>query len=306
LSTQPFFKQGGKRKADMSEKSDPPSKEDPASLTPRGAGWRPPATPSQPAGTTPITPPVALSAPPVPGSTSIPSEPRQTIPPAVVYSQTTTDTLSRTNPATWWRIVLSLFFGTAILVCLFISLLAFSSAVRDKGYGGTWGWTASFAAGVGISVFILIRIWIRPVAKAKRIGNSPSKLLRGEVRGFRERVEQHGSSQYGSSAPDIIWSFRVERYQDGHRLSPIPVEMRGVKFKGFINEGDTVEIIEPWREGETVHPKQIFNVTNNANVSIAKPSLSPCGVVVVFFVAIIFLVVFLVFLAFLLGATGLL
>jgi hypothetical protein len=233
---------------------------------PRGTGWRPQATPSQPVDLTPITPPVARSDPPVPGSTSLPSEPRRPMPPALAYSQTTTDTLSRTNRATWWRIVLSLIFGAAILFCLVSGLSAFSSAVRNNGYKGSWGWTALFVAGVGVSVIVLRRIWVRPIARARAIGNNPSQLLRGEVRGFRERVEQHGSGQYGSVAPDIIWSFRIERYEGGNRLPPIPVEMRGHKFKGFINEGDTVELHDRWREGETARPKQIFNVTNNAAV----------------------------------------
>lgn len=115
-------------------------------------------------------------------------------------------------------------------------------------------------------------------------------VIRGEVRGFRERVEQHGSNQVGTPAPDIIWSFRVERYQDGHRLTPIPVEMRGVKLRGIIHEGDMVEIYDPWREGETIRPKQITNITTNTQVSSEKAPLGAlgfCGILMVIWTIIV-------------------
>jgi hypothetical protein len=84
--------------------------------------------------------------------------------------------------------------------------------------------------------------------------------LQGEVRGFRERRESEGDIS------PIVWAFRLERYRDGARLPPIPVEMRGAAFAGFINEGDTVVLYDRWRTGTTARVTRVYNLTGGAEV----------------------------------------
>ena len=88
----------------------------------------------------------------------------------------------------------------------------------------------------------------------------PQGPLQGEVRGFRERRESEGDIS------PIVWTFRLERYRDGARLPPIPVEMRGAAFAGFINEGDTVVLYDRWRAGITARVTRVYNLTGGAEV----------------------------------------
>ena len=100
-----------------------------------------------------------------------------------------------------------------------------------------------------------------------------SAALEGEVRGFKERMERN-NQQATPSSDETIWTFRLERYQDGRQLLPIPVEMRGHRFTGFINEGDTVRLLDKWR-GEGLHrTKRVYNVTNSIRVEAKKKGLS--------------------------------
>jgi hypothetical protein len=90
-------------------------------------------------------------------------------------------------------------------------------------------------------------------------------LLQGEVRGFRERRDTE------SDLNPLVWTFRLERYVDGARLPPIPVEMRGASFTGFITEGDTVALSDAWHEGQVVQAKLVYNVTSGMAVRALDP-----------------------------------
>jgi hypothetical protein len=103
----------------------------------------------------------------------------------------------------------------------------------------------------------------------------------GVVYGFNERAE---ATKYGST---YIWSFRLERYQDGVRLSPVPVVMRGVSFSGFIREGDTVALDGSWQEGTVAHRKRVYNITTNTEV---KATMFPLPQVIALAIFILFVV----------------
>jgi ribosomal protein L40E len=85
----------------------------------------------------------------------------------------------------------------------------------------------------------------------------------GVVRGVRERTEQSG---YQNHKMVNIVTFRVERYdEEGHALPPIPVEMEARRFQGILSEGDWVELPGRWQPGETLHLRQVRNLTTGSN-----------------------------------------
>ena len=119
------------------------------------------------------------------------------------------------------------------------------------------------------AVFI-ISVWFGKGSRTPSTRHG-KQTMQGEVRGFRERMERK-NQKISMTSDDTIWTFRLERYQDGSRLTPIPVEMRGHKFTGSIIEGDTVMLLDKWR-GEGLHrTRQVFNVTNGYKVEARKSS----------------------------------
>ena len=81
------------------------------------------------------------------------------------------------------------------------------------------------------------------------------------MRGFRVDREHE------SAVNPLVWTFRLDRYdQDGNQLPSIPVVMRGSSFEGFIHEGDTVVLYDPWHEGTTVEATRVFNLTGRMEV----------------------------------------
>jgi hypothetical protein len=87
--------------------------------------------------------------------------------------------------------------------------------------------------------------------------------VEGEVRGFQTRTENKGRD----AGNLIVWTFRLQRYDNsGNELPPLPVEMRGKHFDGFINEGDKVQVQGRWKEGRTVRVKRVHNLTTNVVV----------------------------------------
>ena len=83
----------------------------------------------------------------------------------------------------------------------------------------------------------------------------------GDVSHFQMRTEL-----YGDSSSAQIWVFRLERFDDeGNRLPPIPVEMRGLTAQGMISDGDKVEVHGSWREGVLVAQKA-RNLTTQSTV----------------------------------------
>jgi hypothetical protein len=58
----------------------------------------------------------------------------------------------------------------------------------------------------------------------------------------------------------------------GNRLPPVPVQMRGLRFNGTINEGDRVEIDQRWRRGEMLCPSRVRDLTTGVTVrSVVGP-----------------------------------
>ncbi|MEU1627786.1 hypothetical protein ABZ746_21120 [Streptomyces sp. NPDC020096] len=88
-----------------------------------------------------------------------------------------------------------------------------------------------------------------------------SDVVEGQVRGVQSRSEQRGESDY-----EAVWTFRVERYDEaGNRVMLTPVEMRGRKFEGAINDGDWVQARGRMRAG-TLRVKEVENLTTGAVV----------------------------------------
>lgn len=81
------------------------------------------------------------------------------------------------------------------------------------------------------------------------------------MHGIEQRVEW-GSAQ---QSPVTIFTFRVEcRDDQAQPVALVPVEMRASSFRGGLSDGDSVEIAEPWKAGETIEPKRVRNLTTGA------------------------------------------
>lgn len=85
--------------------------------------------------------------------------------------------------------------------------------------------------------------------------------VEGQIRGIQQRVES-----LGEGATNTVWTFRLERYdRDGNRLPPIPVQLRGLRFEGFVSEGDDVRVTGEWKDG-TLVTERVENLTTHATV----------------------------------------
>ena len=88
--------------------------------------------------------------------------------------------------------------------------------------------------------------------------------LQGVVRGFKESRQAKTGFQHPAmrNLDMIVWTFQLERHSEtAERLDPIPVEMRGKSFSGFINEGNVVGLYEKTWQGGIVRPWRVYNVT---------------------------------------------
>jgi hypothetical protein len=97
----------------------------------------------------------------------------------------------------------------------------------------------------------------------------------GVVYGKNQRQEpQHNPNPLIDKAERAltILEFRLERYQDGRRLTPIPVVMKGETFIGFVHEGDQVQLCEPWQEGQIVQTNRVYNLTHHSWVVAETPA----------------------------------
>jgi hypothetical protein len=98
-------------------------------------------------------------------------------------------------------------------------------------------------------------------AKAK----ASSGTLTGVARAVHTRNETRGMGD--NTSTQTVVSFRVDRFDDeGRPQQPVPVEMRGYRYRGAINDGDWVEIDERWRPGELLEPKKVKNLTTGSVV----------------------------------------
>ncbi len=93
-----------------------------------------------------------------------------------------------------------------------------------------------------------------------------SNDLQGVVRGFRES-KQRASWYSVAGTEKTVWTFQLERHSENdEHLDPIPVEMRGNYFSGFINEGNVVRLYEKSWNGGIVRTKRVYNVTFKSDI----------------------------------------
>lgn len=97
--------------------------------------------------------------------------------------------------------------------------------------------------------------------------------VQGYVRGFQSRSETHPQPFKKQPRTWTIWTFRVERLDEhGRRLELAPVELRGLRFDGVINEGDEVEVRRERLGDATLRPRSLRNVTTGASVVVKGES----------------------------------
>ncbi len=93
----------------------------------------------------------------------------------------------------------------------------------------------------------------------------------GKVHGFMIKSERDriGPSNDPSHA---LWTFTLLRFNDelGNPLPRIPIEMRGKRFEGFINDEDTVIVKGKWEAGKVLKVNELYNKTNNIWVKTHK------------------------------------
>ena len=116
--------------------------------------------------------------------------------------------------------------------------------------------------------------------------------LEGEVRGLRQRTERVHHSVTNEPIDQQVWTFQLERHQEGQRLPPIPVEMRGYTFSGVLNEGHIVRLDQStWHEGQTIRTNHVYNITLNTPL-LAKGKDNTGNIIVAIVMLVIFLAIF--------------
>ena len=110
--------------------------------------------------------------------------------------------------------------------------------------------------------------------------------IEGQVRGLQTRTEPLGNASHRT-----VWSFRIERFDTAGNLELlVPVEMRGISFKGSLTEGDRVRVLSGRQKGGTLVASKVRNETTGAVVEARDVPR-----VVKWFVAVLFLAVAVVF-----------
>jgi hypothetical protein len=81
--------------------------------------------------------------------------------------------------------------------------------------------------------------------------------IEGDVYSFHERDEP-----YSQGVSKKVWSFMLQSFDsDGNPTIAIPVEIRGLKFEGFIRDGHRVKAYGMVEKGEVFQPKKLYNMT---------------------------------------------
>lgn len=195
---------------------------------PKGVGWRPSTVSPQPVAQQPVTP-QPVSQPFVPESP--------------VKKPVTPVQPGRTHTAL--RVVLTLIL---VPIILFMSIGVLDNI---RWMPESFADVVIFLALDILAIFALIQVWKR---------GSKSTVV-GEARGIQSRQETDLS---GTSW--TVLSFVLERYdKNGNRLTPVPVEMRGRSFKGFLNEGDWVKVHGTIKKGN-IQVSQVYNKTTESTV----------------------------------------
>ena len=98
-------------------------------------------------------------------------------------------------------------------------------------------------------------------AGASRSGGGIGSATSGIVSGLQQRQEMFGRTYF------TVWNFRLERTDSaGHPMTPIPVEMRGRRFNGAINNGDLVDVRGRPQPGKLVRTRRVRNLTVGTDV----------------------------------------
>jgi hypothetical protein len=113
--------------------------------------------------------------------------------------------------------------------------------------------------------------WTGPIPRSARPASIARNRIRGRVAGLQQRQEMDRLALTpGRMNPPYsqVWSFRIQQVdQDGAVLPAVAVQMRGSTFRGYLAEGDEVEVYAPnYRPGSTVHPSQVHNLSANSVV----------------------------------------
>ncbi|MEV5551195.1 hypothetical protein AB0L35_34525 [Streptomyces sp. NPDC052309] len=104
------------------------------------------------------------------------------------------------------------------------------------------------------------------------------------MRGAQVRSEYQGQHHF-----EVVWTFRVERYDAfGNRISVVPVEMRGLTFEGSLNDGDRVRAHGRMKSG-TLRVARLENLTTGASV---RAKGVPKAVLVIAYIMIAAIVAF--------------
>ncbi len=102
-----------------------------------------------------------------------------------------------------------------------------------------------------------------PVKKSRLPG-----VIEGEVRGLGIR------SETTNTRVETVWHFRVESYDEaGNRLPPVPIEMHGQSFQGWVEDGDHVKITETKRTGDTITARKLYNESHGTWVEAKQVQL---------------------------------
>jgi hypothetical protein len=88
--------------------------------------------------------------------------------------------------------------------------------------------------------------------------------IRGTVVALSEKNDPRVNNQ-GQQITGTVLRFRIERGLG----SQVPVEMRGRTFHGSLQAGDRVEVLGPWRRGQTLKPQWVLNLDTHERIEAA-------------------------------------
>lgn len=124
-----------------------------------------------------------------------------------------------------------------------------------------------FVGAAGLSI-VLFKEWKRRTLPSSNQGaGNEGPLLRGVVKGFQQRFE----IERFHNKPKVVWTFRIECYENDKIINTIPVQMVGDRFKGDINDGDDVEVFR-WRKGTVLETDRVKNWTTGIEVRSSSGS----------------------------------
>jgi hypothetical protein len=137
--------------------------------------------------------------------------------------------------------------------------------------------------------------WQPNIPLSDQSSSTPPASMRSRQPGQKDSIEgeAHYIQHRQEAQQGYILTFRVERYDRvGNRSQPVPVEMRGYKITGFINEGDQVRMSGTWKGG-LLQATRVDNVTTGAVVTVKRTGWWTVPLLVFLFLVI--------FIAFVLG-----